>query len=713
MIEEPGAQPVPHSEYKVLEVATTLTAWSPSDYPTVSPSIGSDFTVSLRGTILCGSVVFNWNAFQTAPEDGLGSLLSMWAIIEMLDPTPYPETRMYNEVVDKTVALLIRRFPVLMNAAQRTKDVGTISLLHVLVMLRKSSLIKAVVERSVESGFEITPLSCHTKDGRNTMQSPLQLAIQKHYVECVAELVGLYVTMPPSQMLETRLRKPIVEALPELLAQYPSLALKALSVPLVEFSAATDELGGYEAIQEGDLMLRGRKDAKELGFWSNEITQMARNRDEGGKATEKIAIKTLVVPFPGLSEMYRLNSPLHLAVKNGDASIMDSPSMQILLKFKWRSFAKKAFTRQAVVYMIFLAWFTAMSIFINSDDLSKNLADVYLEPNGNPLSLVAVVPPFGFTVYYLAFEMKQALALGLKNHFGDGWNLVDLVGHCLMIALAMLHVTRNPVEHAVLSVSTLMCWSKMLYFFKGNKRLGGISLLTTSMAYSIRYFLVVFTIAVIAFTIIFSSVSRGVPGYDTFPKAMLSTYLLSFGEFGDFAFYGGEGAYAADETSADTIDHWSTDLNHFLAITYFIGFTMMVIILLLNLLIAIMMDRYSIMNEDLIRRWQLALSQLVVEIEVFNVDRATQEEELMAVYPEVIHVLCSENNSRWVPKSATNDESTGAVAALQSEVLGLKEQLGQVLLRLPEVVKKKTRVELFQEELGHQSAELLIAKAPE
>lgn len=701
-----NSKPEKSEDGAVLDLAPTkLSVWSPNDYPTLTQSIGKSFSVSMRGTILCGTTVFSWNSFQTAPEDAFGSLSALWSIVEMLDPTPFREIRLYDDVVDKTIAKLVRRFPVLINARQETADMGTITLMHILVKLQKNDLIKLLVSTSVGTNSPITPYTCCIGDGyANVMQSPLQLAIHERRVACVSELVEMYIQMPASQMLDIPLRKPIVEALPRLLELYPTLAQKVLAVPLVEHEAAATELGGYVAINEGDLLLVGRKEAKELGFWRTEIDK--HSEVANSQAAEKIAIKTLVVPFPGLSEMYRVDSPLYLAVKHGDAAMMNSPSMQILLKFKWRSFAKKAFTKQAVVYMIFLVWFTAMSICITTDNISKNLTDVYLKPEGNPGKMVAVLPPFGFTLFYLVFELRQVVALGASNYFGDPWNTVDLLGHSLMIVLVILHVTRSPVEYAILSICAALYWSKMLYYFKGNKRLGGISLLTTSMMYSIRFFIVVLAIAVIAFSIIFSSVSQGVPGYESFPKAMLSTYLMMFGEFADFSFFGGDGAYVAGLQD----QHWSVNFNHVLAIIYFISFSMLVIILLLNLLIAIMMDSYAIMNEDLIKRWRLALSQLVVEIEVFEVDRATQHGELMAVYPEVIHALCSERNTRWVPEVTAPETVPLEVTNLQAEVHGLKEQLEQVLKRLPELKGKKTPTQELQDEFGHESAAPLVAK---
>jgi hypothetical protein len=72
------------------------------------------------------------------------------------------------------------------------------------------------------------------------------------------------------------------------------------------------------------------------------------------------------------------NTPLHQIVNSNCKEALANDSIKALLQWKWETYGREIFMKQAILYMIFCIAYSANVILFSYEDYSDTLHDVYL-----------------------------------------------------------------------------------------------------------------------------------------------------------------------------------------------------------------------------------------------------------------------------------------------------------------------------------------------
>jgi hypothetical protein len=141
------------------------------------------------------------------------------------------------------------------------------------------------------------------------------------------------------------------------------------------------------------------------------------------------------------------------------------------------------------------------------------------------------------------------------------------------------------------------------------------------MGYDIRHFLMILLIFIIGFSFSFWLLEMGnvYSDYRTVSDSLFSLYQAMFGTFPASPFYG-------------------SDVKSFSIILYIV-YGIVVTILMLNLLIALMNNSYSIVNKKGVAQWRLEQAKIIID-QSFLIPRRILFPQLdLNFFPETIHTL--------------------------------------------------------------------------
>eukprot|EP00347_Sterkiella_histriomuscorum_P021861 403332513 len=137
---------------------------------------------------------------------------------------------------------------------------------------------------------------------------------------------------------------------------------------------------------------------------------------------------------------------------------------------------------------------------------SNLVYDFYLidEARGFWVLLVNQILLCGLSVYFLFYEYRQMISAGLKDYLSSPWNYIDLTPPIIILSQAVLtFINRDGdferILQTIQSLSSLLLWMKLLYFFRINKSTGYLIRMIAKVIVGIKTFLGVLLITIVAF----------------------------------------------------------------------------------------------------------------------------------------------------------------------------------------------------------------------
>lgn len=214
------------------------------------------------------------------------------------------------------------------------------------------------------------------------------------------------------------------------------------------------------------------------------------------------------------------------------------------------------------------------------------------------------------TLYLLALQLQEARHTGIIEHVGgSAWNVLDMVWVGGVFASLTLFAINHPTTRVVASMTSLSLCAKMLYYLRAYKGTGALIRLVGQTTWRLRYFMAVVGTLLVgfasaAFILLEDRALRwprepeDVSTFSSPLRSLISMWRMMLGDFVDVTF----------EASSNHSIGMS-------AMLVFVIFTFLVTIVILNLLIAILSEAFSELQERAEEAMRHERAQLVVRIE--------------------------------------------------------------------------------------------------
>ncbi|XP_077998424.1 short transient receptor potential channel 4-like [Glandiceps talaboti] len=222
-------------------------------------------------------------------------------------------------------------------------------------------------------------------------------------------------------------------------------------------------------------------------------------------------------------------------------------------------------------------------------------------------------------------ELGQLITYGVTGYFKSNWNLLDLfILATFFISIILANpdivgqIYGNPYIYIILSKLTAFTYvCALLRFLKPfllSHYLGPTLLVFTSMRHDIIRFLIIFTYVIVAYALAmyYFYVNVG-PENSVFAKFSSSLTVLMTSIFGGVGTESLEINSLVWQNISNEHNEWvDITIRYYTAMGYilYVSFGLIVLIMLLNLCIAMLSDRYTKLQENIDREWKFERSSI-------------------------------------------------------------------------------------------------------
>jgi len=263
--------------------------------------------------------------------------------------------------------------------------------------------------------------------------------------------------------------------------------------------------------------------------------------DEAGRIK---AIQTRLVSIPDIFDPELTMK----CVKSGFTTLFASRVIQGILTYKWETFARRKYYMNLAVYFVFFGLFMLLVMDVEHYDAAK----------WGLTALVVIVNSF------FALKEVQQIMEEKMYYFTGPWNWIDFSLVVLVYFHSIFNVFTNDQSTVdkIAGWAILVSWAKILSYLRGFRTFGTIIAMIVEMTYSIRYYFLIVILILFGF-----SHAALLTSDLKFENELESSYNLMLGNF---------------ETAGLSINEWCR----------FIPFSFVLVILMTNLLIAVMSEKF-------------------------------------------------------------------------------------------------------------------------
>jgi hypothetical protein len=350
-------------------------------------------------------------------------------------------------------------------------------------------------------------------------------------------------------------------------------------------------------------------------------------------------LRDLDLPLRGeKDEDERYMSALEIIVKEAHLALLTQPRILDLLKQKWDAFAKRIFFQRFAMLLSFLLLFTYTTVRNQTAAIAASGGaggdgddDAGEGSRRQMFAATHALPAPGHSFWYsvvlrgmthatetpfLALcnvvvvlcalvlcsrEVSQLTRLGLRNYFRVSGsmlmeNVLSLILGASIALSAVCRVQGWMASYALLSLASVVGWTYVLFFLLAFKLTGPMVVMIYQMLQNdVLRFLIVYSVLLAGFSQAFF-VLLGETGGDGLLRSIRTCFLAMLGDF-DLEQMGSNSAFSM------------------LTIGLLVSYVIVISILLVNLLIAMMGDTYSNVNEAAEQQWHLERARIVMSIE--------------------------------------------------------------------------------------------------
>lgn len=359
-----------------------------------------------------------------------------------------------------------------------------------------------------------------------------------------------------------------------------------------------------EHVPEDSIKTKGAQTYEGYGTWIHKCA--------------KSPVDSYVVP---IKNIVGYNSKfLYVAIKHSENvrkhKIFENPVINAVLDFKWK-IVESYFMNDC-----YLVSFKSMFFLLNC-----------LFPKNYLWNLEIGI--FIMTCFLVIYSVMKAICriwkIGFKDHLSNNWNIICLLSYiCSTIALGfqffqligvIKYVSYKP---AFFACALPLLLAEILKVLVGFKNTGNIIRMLIKIMDDIKYFVAILGLVIIffcgSFVVLFES-SENPEGYKKFgmPQfALIQVYGFVYGSY--------------------NVDTMLESSSPFVAVLIGSIFMFFVVIVMLNILIAIISEKYSYVRENENAECSYGKAKLIAEYEKLIPDSLKQEKQ-QEWYPKYLHVL--------------------------------------------------------------------------
>eukprot|EP00042_Codosiga_hollandica_P021188 m.72301 g.72301 ORF g.72301 m.72301 type:complete len:440 (-) comp50240_c0_seq1:153-1472(-) len=274
----------------------------------------------------------------------------------------------------------------------------------------------------------------------------------------------------------------------------------------------------------------------------------------------------------------------------------------------------------------------------------------------------------------------------------DVWNFFDFVTSALFLATFIAHVSRSAAQFELASIMVLMSWLRLLGYFRGSGEEGIFVRLMASIAWKIRFFLVVWLVVLGGFAAAFVVLFRRVGGTH-------ANFWISFASVFSGSITGLE-LIVDDPASIQLV--FADDMSRYrLQIFLCVLFLLLSNVLMLNMLIALMGSVYSQVYETAKAQYLLQKVRLLASLERVFRRRKRSSNNRNSALPWIFFTT---------PTADTQDRGKLS-SGLASTSAGSFQNLQKNQFSTERITKLEQDVQVFDqrgEELRHHKQDLQV-----
>eukprot|EP00050_Salpingoeca_kvevrii_P019555 m.87504 g.87504 ORF g.87504 m.87504 type:complete len:1666 (+) comp8463_c0_seq3:647-5644(+) len=393
------------------------------------------------------------------------------------------------------------------------------------------------------------------------------------------------------------------------------------------------------------------------------------NEDEDDDYEKLRDFSAVVFPFPGLSSAsLKPHHPRALkysffhrivsaANKTHEPSLMDNAIMDALVQHKWETYGRTFLALQFAFFFVMLVFASALTIISTDVAEHSSVQDLWQSALKGKMIIVISCSLFFNGLFLLLLELQQMYQIG-ADYMTEIWNYVDLalVGCLAWQFVSIVALSR----HAALAAGfvAFFHYLKCLWFLQSNPTTGPLVRMIVQIALDMRFFLVVLLVILLGTSFLFFGLTNGEDYPESGKNNIIAVLLRQY----ELLFLG-----AVDRGEMDNVPLGG------LAKSLFVVFTLVVLVIMLNLLIALMSDSFERIKAQEHTEFRLQRGNLLVDLE--SSFRLFVDADDNVQFPKWLHLL---QLNRSVDEEAWRGVA-GEIQRTQSDVLQRLDALSQRL----------------------------------
>ncbi|CAH1779693.1 unnamed protein product [Owenia fusiformis] len=296
---------------------------------------------------------------------------------------------------------------------------------------------------------------------------------------------------------------------------------------------------------------------------------------------------------------YKAKSGLHELTYYGDMDLLYHDAVRLFIDYKWKAFGRSRIIREAVVYIISI-FFLTFSVGVACQAPDPLVYDTPLQVTRAVFEVCTII----FVLYHLLSEIKE-MTRNKLGYWKSFENFFDLLSICLLLIVIPLRLSAVNAQWYSYALGYI-CWIMRILKYAPLSRRAGVYVHTlwVIITRDIVRFIILFTIILLAFSGSFQLSLRG--------EGKLAKLNYTMSVFG-YMFIGIR--TLVEQQPVIDYTHETNNSNNVLSILIMVLYLSACVIVLLNLLIAQMNNRFNCIQYQCQRDLELSRAKIISRIE--------------------------------------------------------------------------------------------------
>jgi hypothetical protein len=443
------------------------------------------------------------------------------------------------------------------------------------------------------------------------------------------------------------------------------------------------------------------------------VSRLFTPRRDVNIGTRKMATQALVPAYVSIPEVAGIlppvenldgpldvqNSMLHQLLRAGDARLFGNTIMIKVLTYKWRTYARRLFHIELVIFLLYLIIFQAFGITLVELRVNTSRSAIYESGMGQASLVLGAIVPF-FALRQLWREYHQLdLQEGtpwqrLINQFRDLWSVLQVAVSVTTTLSVLLHFGRDSRAVDIGAIASLLIWMQTLYFLRAYESTGAlVRMIFRVLGLSLPFLFILLLVVMAsssAFILLFAREAAEPGDGNSYPfdrDTSVSNFIFSVYT----AFVLSEMETALNEL------HTGGDHPEILAKVLFFLTSIIVTIFMLNLMINLMAEFMARVHQEEGDAYPYELARIIAELELSMTTKDINRQN----FPRWLHTLIpkSDDMSRrqgdqWKGTASTIARHNNPLArsSINKAIEGQTKHLEERLAELESLLRRKFKL---------------------